>query len=219
MLSVYHAPGTAVPAATAHIVVGSAAAGTMSPVSKVVFAEPDEARAFAAACGGEVVDYAGALAAAREKVATENRAIQEKRLASGKIVEPADADHCPVCNMFPARYPNGKCQARLRDGRILHFCSTQCLFAYLGRPDLYDDGPPEPLQIWVVDRSTGAWISAKAAFYAVGSSTAFGPMGHEAFPFDSRRDAEAFAAKHGGQAVPFGSVRIQDVVPGWEYRP
>ncbi len=218
MLSVYHAPETAVPAETAHIVMGSAAAGTMSPVSKVVFADPEKAGGFAAACGGEVVDYAAALAAARANVASENRMIQEKRLASGKIVEPADADHCPVCNMIPARYPYGKCQARLRDGRTLHFCSTQCLFAYLGRPALYEANPADPVVIWVVDRPSGMWISGQAAFFVIGSSKVFGPMGYEAFPFDNRRDADDFASQNGGRTVPFGDVRIEDVVPAWKYR-
>jgi nitrous oxide reductase accessory protein NosL len=135
----------------------------------------------------------------------------------GKIVEPTDSDHCPVCNMIPARYPYGKCQIKAKDGRTLHFCSTQCLFAFLGAQTQYVDTPVVPLLIWVVDRNSGLWISGRAAFYVIGSQKVFGPMGYEALPFNSLKEAEAFAAQNGGQPSIFSEITIQDVVPGWKY--
>lgn len=216
-LAVYHDPRRTVPADRAFIVVGSAAAGTMSPVSKVVFAERSGAEAFAADCGGEVVDFETALRAAQGGLAEENRMIHARRLKKGKIVEPTENDRCLVCGMFPARYPYGKCQMRTRDGRTLHFCSTQCLFAFIGNGALYVDRPAAPLFTWVIDRNSGMWISGLAAFYVVGSSTAFGPMGFEAFPFNSLEEARGFAAENGGRTAGFADVTIEKIVPGWRY--
>jgi nitrous oxide reductase accessory protein NosL len=217
MLTVYHQPERAVAADQAFIVMGSVAAGTMSPTSKIVFADRGEAEAFALNCGGEVVDYPKALQSARATVAEENRTINARRLAKGKIVEPGKNDSCPVCAMVPQRYPFGKCQIKTTGGQTIHFCSTQCLFAFLGKPEAYVDAAMEPLLIWVVDRTSGMWISGRTAFYVLGSKKVFGPMGYEALPFNSRSEAEAFAAKNGGETTSFNDITIQKVVPGWQY--
>ena len=181
-LIIYHEPDHSVPAAEAYIVAGSAAAGTMSPVSKIVFAEKSKAVSFSAKCGGEVVDFEKALSMARASVTKENKMINVRRLEKGKIVEPNESENCPVCNMYPIRYPYGKCQIRTRENETLHFCSTQCMFAFMDNPSKYVGRPLDPFLIWVVDRNTGMWISGFAAFYVIGSTKEFGPMGYEAFP-------------------------------------
>jgi nitrous oxide reductase accessory protein NosL len=216
-LTVYHQPDKAVSADKAFIVMGSTAAGTMSPVSKIVFADKSKAEKFAQTCGGEVVDYATALDTAKSGVAKENRMINSRRLKKGKIVEPGDSDRCPVCGMYPKRYPYGKCQIKPKKGQTIHFCSTQCLFAFLGKPDLYSDAPVDPLLMWVVDRTTGMWISARTAFYVIGSKKVFGPMGYEALPFHALGDAKAFTADSGGTTAIFADVSIEKVVPSWQY--
>jgi nitrous oxide reductase accessory protein NosL len=74
-----------------------------------------------------------------------------------------------------------------------------------------------PFLIWVVDRNSGMWISGRTAFYVIGSKKVFGPMGYEALPFNSLKEAEDFAAENGGAAVAFGDVTIYKVVPKWKY--
>ena len=217
MLAVYHEPSRMIPAEQAVVVLGSAAAGTMSPVSKIVFSGKAAATAFAETCSGSIVDFPQALAAAAASVAKENKMINVRRLEKGKIVEPSKSAECPVCNMRPARYPYGKCQLHDKDGTVLHFCSTQCMFAFLGKPTRYVDHQVTPFLMWVVDRNAGMWISARAAFYAVGSAKVFGPMGYEAFPFNSRREASDFVRENGGQVASFGEVTIHQVVPNWNY--
>ncbi len=217
-LTVYHRPEQSVAADKAVIVMGSTAAGTMSPVSKLVFADPSAAEQFAQACGGAVVDFSRALLAAKASVGQENSKINARRIKKGKIVEPTDADDCLVCGMFPKRYPHGKCQLRTPEGRTIHFCSTQCLFAFLSRQTHYVQVPVTPLLIWVVDRKSGMWISGRTAFYVVGSSHLFGPMGHEAFPFALNQDAERFATTNGGTIAIFGEVSIERIVPQWQYK-
>jgi nitrous oxide reductase accessory protein NosL len=217
MLTVYHHPERSIAADKASIVSGSTAAGTMSPVSKVVFADKAEAKSFAKNCGGEIIDYAKALEIAKAGVTRENETINARRLKTGKIVEPIESDDCLVCGMYPIRYPYGKCQIKTKDGQTVHFCSTQCLFAFLGKQELYVESPLEPLLIWVVDRNAGMWISGRSAFYVVGSKKVFGPMGYEAFPFSSLKEAEEFAAENGGSAIIFGEITIQKIVPQWKY--
>ena len=217
MLSVYHEPGKMIPADQASVVLGSAAAGTMSPVSKIVFDDKAKAAEFAEQCGGEVLDFPSALAAAKSSVLKENKMVKARQIKKGKIVEPSPTDRCPVCNMLPARYPYGKSQLQLKNGKTFHFCSTQCLFAFLGNQPLYVETPVEPFLIWVVDRNSGIWTSGRAAFYVIGSSKVFGPMGYEAFPFNSMGEATQFAAENGGMVAGYGEVTIEKIVPGWRY--
>jgi copper chaperone NosL len=217
MLAIYHQPDMAIPASAAAIVIGSTAAGTMSPVSKIVFADKSKAQLFAQNCSGDIVDYSEALEKAKASVANENTMINARRLKKGKIVEPEEDDSCPVCGMYPKRYPYGKCQIKTKEGQTIHFCSTQCLFAFLGKQELYVDNTVDPLLIWVVDRNSGMWISGRAAFYVIGSIKVFGPMGYEALPFNSLKEAEEFTSKNGGHASIFSEVTIEKVVPDWKY--
>jgi len=217
MLTIYHRPEKAIPFNAAYIVMGSTAAGTMSPVSKIVFSDESKARVFAQACGGRIVGYTDALRTARMNVAKENQMINARRLKKAKIVEPLENDRCAVCDMYPIRYPFGKCQIKTRGDRTIHFCSTQCLFAFLGKQHLYIDPPIDPLLIWVVDHNTGMWISGRAAFYVIGSKKVFGPMGYEAFPFNTIKAANEFAVDNGGTITFFNDVTIHNVVPNWKY--
>jgi nitrous oxide reductase accessory protein NosL len=161
MLTVYHQPDVMIPAGNAAIVIGSTAAGTMTPVSKIVFADRSKARTFAKNCGGAMVDYAKAFETAKASFTKENTMINARRLKKGKISEPGENDNCPVCAMYPQRYPYGKCQIKTKDGQTIHFCSTQCLFAFLGKQEAYMKQSVVPFLIWVVDRNSGMWISKK----------------------------------------------------------
>lgn len=217
MLTIYHQPETAIPASDAVIVIGSTATGTMSPVSKIVFADKSKAENFANSCSGELIDYTTALETAKASITRENKMIIARRLKKGKIVEPTENDNCPVCGMYPNRYPYGKCQIKSKGGLTIHFCSTQCLFAFLGKQELYLDKTLYPQLIWVVDRNSGMWISGRTAFYVIGSKKVFGPMGYEALPFNSLKEAEEFTSTNGGDISIFSKVTIQKVVPNWKY--
>lgn len=68
-----------IPAATARYVVGSEKPGTMSPVSKYAFATEEAALEFQTLHGGEVTDFAGALAAADKALQAEIRMVSQKQ--------------------------------------------------------------------------------------------------------------------------------------------
>jgi nitrous oxide reductase accessory protein NosL len=210
-LTVYHAPKKTIDSAGAVIVAGSSAKGTMSPKSKIVFADSQQAQAFVSAHGGETVSFGTALDLARSGVSAENTMLVKKRLKKGKIVEPGADDRCAVCEMVPSRYPKNKCQIHAKDGKIYHFCCTQCMFAFLSQPDRHVKSGVAPQLIWVIGYTSGSWISGQSAYYIVGARDASGPMGFEAFPFDKKNDADSFAGSKGGSILVFGQVTIDRI--------
>jgi nitrous oxide reductase accessory protein NosL len=213
-VALYHNPEKMVPAENAFFVVGSKAKGTMTMKSKIALPSRAEAEKFAGSCGGEVVGFDRALTVAKAGIAKENPMLVQKRLKKGVIVEPVDdKDHCPVCNMYPARYPRHKCQIITREKEIHHFCSTQCLFQFLEHPRQYVKKEVTPFRIWAIDFPTGAWISAKTAYFVTGSRQ-HGPMGLEAIVFDKKKAAVDLAAKEGGKVRTFDHVTADDIKPG-----
>ena len=208
MVALYTEPHKMIPAETAYYVVGSKAPGTMTMKSKIAFASKPRAEKFVRDCGGSVMGYAETLRVAKDAIHQENEIILRRRLKGGKIVEPTDdMDRCAVCGMYPARYPKNKCQILTEDQNVYHFCSTQCLFAFLADTVQYAGKAVQPFLLWVIDVESSAWISGRTAYYVVGS-TLFGPMGKEAFAFDKKADAEKFAEKYGGTVTPFKAVSI-----------
>jgi nitrous oxide reductase accessory protein NosL len=137
--------------------------------------------------------------------------IAAKRRQKGKIVDPVDnQDRCPVCEMFPARYPRHQGQIHTREKAVHHFCSTQCLFAFLTDTAKYAKPPTTPFLIWVADYETREFISARTAYYVVGSRE-MGPMGREGFAFGHKARAAAFARAHGGRVLPFKAVDVEAI--------
>ena len=138
--------------------------------------------------------------------------INSNRLAKGKIVEPVDnKDICPVCGMYPARFPKNKCQLQTADGEIVHLCTTQCLFEFLKNPQNYKKPGMKAKSIWVIDYQSAQWIYARNAYYVLGT-TVKGPMGKEAFPFVNSEDAKKFSTDHGGKIVRFNNVTIDQIM-------
>jgi len=195
--ALYQQPRVYIAAAAASYVIGARVPGTMTSQSKLAFPSLTAATQFADACGGRVVDYSAVLAAAAAALPEENRMIDQRRRERGVIGEPQELkDECPVCRMYPARYPKSRAQRRSSDGQVVYYCSTHCLFA------VKQEAAPRETMIWVTDYASGRWISAFSAYYVV-ASTYQGPMGTEAVAFDRRTAAETFMHQHGGQVVGY----------------
>ena len=211
-VALYTRPDAMHPSQHAFFVVGSSARGTMTMQSKIAFANQNAADRFIRFCGGQLASYDQAFNLARQAVVQENKMITAKRKTKNKIVEPRDnQDRCPVCEMYPARYPRHKNQVHTRENDVYHFCSTQCLFTFLEDSYAYAGRQVEPFLLWVVGYETGDWISAWTAYYLVGAGET-GPMGREAFAFDLKTDAEAFARQHGGTVMPFSAVTREKIM-------
>jgi nitrous oxide reductase accessory protein NosL len=206
MVALFLDPKTMIPADKAFFVVGSKAKGTMTMMSKCAFASKGKAEEFVKACGGKVVSFADALKIAKAAAPAENKVIAGKRLKMGKVVNPADnKDRCPVCGMYPARYPKNRCEIVGKGKKVSHFCSVGCMVEFLNDPKKYAKTEFKPMMIWVTDYPTGAWISGRTAYYVVGSKVQ-GPMGPGAFAFAEKAAAEKFAKKERGKTVTFAEV-------------
>lgn len=120
---------------------------------------------------------------------------------------PADA-RCPVCGMYPARFPRWAAQTVFKDGASHYFDSPIDLFVFLNRADRYNKRYAlEDIAVsYVTDFATGQWIEAGNAFFVHGS-TAFGPMRDADLPaFSARQSADAFARSRGGKVLTLTQV-------------
>ena len=206
MVALYKDPRTMIPASSAFFVVGSSAKGTMTMTSKLAFGSRDEASRFVDSCGGKVMGFKDTMELAKGGIQNENQMIAKNRLKKGKIVEPVDnTDKCPVCGMYPARFPAHRCQLTTTSGNRYHFCSTQCLTGYLADPGQYAKNPGKTKSVWVTVFPEGGYEYGMGLYYLVGSSV-MGPMGREALPFRSKAEAAKRAAENGGKVVRFNAL-------------
>jgi len=119
---------------------------------------------------------------------------------------PDDA-RCPVCGMYPARYPHWAAQTIFEDGATQFFDSPVNLLVFLRNPARYSGyAATDIVASFVNDVPHGTWIRADEAFYVHGSS-ALGPMREGNLPtFSSRETAERFAAERGGAVLTLNQI-------------
>lgn len=126
--------------------------------------------------------------------------------ASGLAIDaprpiPADA-RCPVCGMFPARYPRWAGQVIFTDGATHFFDSPVNLLVFLRKVERYSNyTAADIIASYTNDVTNDTWTPAETAYYVHGSD-ALGPMREGNLPsFATRQDAEAFAVRRGGKVL------------------
>jgi nitrous oxide reductase accessory protein NosL len=115
---------------------------------------------------------------------------------------------CTVCGMFVAKYPNWLARIHYDDlGQTKFFDGVKDMMAFYFSPEKYGSASRESISaIFVKDYYSLNWLSAKEAFYVVGSDV-YGPMGHELIPFATREAAESFSKDHHGKEIlTFGAI-------------
>ena len=115
---------------------------------------------------------------------------------------------CPVCGMYPARYPRWAAQLVFEDGAAHFFESPANLLHFLREPGRYDPerADDKVAAIYVTDFAGGGWVAAQAAHFVSGS-TITGPMrGIDLPAFASADAAQAFIAERGGKLLSFTEV-------------
>lgn len=118
-----------------------------------------------------------------------------------------DEARCPVCGMYPARFPHWAAQTIFADGATQFFDSPVNLLVFLRNPTRYSSyAATDMVASYVNDVPHGTWIRADAAFYVHGSS-ALGPMREGNLPtFSARDSAQRFAAERGGVVLTFAEI-------------
>ena len=127
------------------------------------------------------------------------------RLAARPV--PADA-RCPVCGMYPARFPKWAAQIIFSDGSAHFFDSPVDLFAFLDEPARFDaeHTAADAAALYVADHRSGTWVDARKAVFVIGSSVR-GPMRGPDLPaFAEPGAAQTFIAEHGGRALAFDEI-------------
>lgn len=117
---------------------------------------------------------------------------------------------CPVCGMFPARYPRWAAQVVFDDGAAHFFDSAADMLHFLRAPERYDEerSAAEVAAVYVTDYASGTWVDAHAAHF-VSASSVPGPMRGADLPaFADPATATSFVAEHGG------TVFAYDAIPG-----
>lgn len=201
-VALYLHPEKMVAVTTASYVVGSSAKGTMTMKSKLAFASDAEAADFAKQYGGNVVPFATVLSSATKELSMSRPNIEKKRKKKGKIAEPNAETRCVVCGMYPARYPEHRCQISTKEGETQHFCSSQCMVSFLADPKEYVKKSITVKSVWVTVSHEQSYEYALGLYYLVGSQI-MGPMGKEAIPYRSKAMAEKAAKDHGGRVVRY----------------
>lgn len=120
---------------------------------------------------------------------------------------PADA-RCPICGMYPSRFPRWAAQLIFNDGGAHYFDSPVDLFMFLADPSRFDaqHRADAAAALYVSDYRGGGWVDARRAVFVAGSS-ARGPMRGPDLPaFTDAASAAAFVAEHGGRTVGFAEL-------------
>lgn len=120
---------------------------------------------------------------------------------------PADA-RCPVCGMYPARFPRWAAQVIFKDGAAHFFDSPVDLFMFLDTPARFGTAltAADVAMLYVADFRSGAWLAAREAVF-VRDSAARGPMRGPDLPaFADETAAEAYIAHQGGHALRFEQI-------------
>lgn len=125
-------------------------------------------------------------------------------------VAATQADKCPVCGMFVAKYPDFLAQIIFADGSHALFDGAKDMFKYFFDLKKYNAAKQRSdiASIFVMDYYSMQPIDGRTAWYVIGSDV-FGPMGRELIPFQQETEAKEFTKDHAGKQI----LRFDEVTP------
>ncbi len=107
---------------------------------------------------------------------------------------------CPLCGMYPARYPHFNCQIVFEDGSYEAFDNAVGLLVYLLFPEKAGIKPKPVAKIYFKDYLKESWLEADKTFFVTGSEI-MGPMGVQFLPVDSEQAAEELKKQEKGKDI------------------
>jgi len=113
-------------------------------------------------------------------------------ITNGAFSQPLEIESdkkCPLCSMYPARYPKFNCQVVFKDGSYEAFDSAIGLLVYLQFPDKTGKALKPVAGVYFKDYLTKGWLEAEKAYFVTGSEIR-GPMGVQFLPVDSQQAAK-----------------------------
>ena len=126
---------------------------------------------------------------------------------------------CPLCGMYPARYPLFHCQIVFKDGTYEAFDSAAGLLVYLYFSDKTGFEVKDYDAIYFKDYVKESWIESQTTFFVIGSEI-LGPMGIEFLPADNEAAAkELVKQERGAEIIHFKNIdrafMIKAAEKGW----
>ena len=116
-------------------------------------------------------------------------------------------ESCRVCGMYIDQYQKSAAELVLKDGTMEHTCGVACMLR-----EVEDAGGISAFKsVQVHDWVTGKLVDAQTATYVIGSKV-IPDMVPNYIAFAKREDADAFAAKEGGEVIDF-NIAYDDVSP------
>jgi len=118
------------------------------------------------------------------------------------IPAPGPTDSCPVCGMFPAKYPDWVAAVQYKQGHVHYFDGPKDFFKYLLDMKKFASGHKKQdiIAMGVTDYYATRLIDPKKALYVIGSDV-LGPMGHDLVPHPDKFDAGEFMKDHKGKRI------------------
>jgi copper chaperone NosL len=107
---------------------------------------------------------------------------------------------CPLCGMYPARYPHFNCQVVFKDGSYEAFDNAIGLLVYLLFPEKAGIEPKPIAKIYFKDYLKKSWLEAGKTFFVTGSEVK-GPMGIQFLPVSSEQAAEELKKQEQGKDI------------------
>jgi len=128
---------------------------------------------------------------------------------SGELLaeQPQERESCEVCGMWVDKYEHTAAELVFKDGRKKHTCGVACMLREIDDAGGLDAFESVKVHDWV----TGELVDADTATYVVGSQI-IPDMVPNYIAFARAKDAEAFAAKEGGDIIDF-NIAFKDVSP------
>lgn len=124
-------------------------------------------------------------------------------MANWAFSQPAEIEahkKCPLCSMYPARYPMFNCQIVFKDGSYAAFDSAIGLLVYLHFPDKTGRQLKPVAGVYFKDYLKQSWLEADSAYFVTGSDIR-GPMGIQFVPVDSQQAAEKIKKQSNGKDI------------------
>ena len=119
---------------------------------------------------------------------------------------------CPVCGMYPARYPTSQSEVIFKDWSFVAFDGWKDMFNFLLEMVKYDKNhsKDDVAAVYVKDFNSREWIDARDANFVIGSS-AMGPMGKTLVPFSNHIEAMKFMEDHGGTMGHYSEITMDTI--------
>jgi len=117
-------------------------------------------------------------------------------------MKPEKTDRCPVCGMFPHKYPKWIAGFIFQDGSKYFHCSPKCMLHNLHNVAKYQPGEKREhiKRIWITEYYTTQQMDAGEVFFVIGTSVV-GPMGSDLVPVKGRDAAENLMRDYNGEQI------------------